>query len=133
VGASHRRQVIAVVNNEAALVQALSYNLREEGYDVRAYDNTADALELIRKPADIALLDKSNSPFDGVELYRRLRKHLDMPVIFLSAWAHEIPDNLRERQLPAAQGYVSLPFALSELLGTVKRVLNERSDARRPR
>lgn len=121
------KKSVAIVNNEAALVEALTYTLMDQGYEVRAYDNTADALELIQKPADIALLDKSNYPFDGVELYSRLRKHLDMPVVFVSAWAHEIPDDLRERQLPAAQGYVSLPFALSELLDTVRRVLNERT------
>jgi DNA-binding response OmpR family regulator len=129
----HRRQVVAIVNNEKSLVEALTLNLREEGYEVRAYANTAAALELIDKPADIALLDKSNSPYDGVELYRRLREHVNMPVIFLSAWAHEIPDDLRERQLPEAEGYVCCPFALADLLGTLKSVLNERSEARRPR
>jgi DNA-binding response OmpR family regulator len=127
VGTPHRRQVVAIVNNEAALVEALTYNLSEEGYEVRTYDNTAAALELIERPTDIALLDKSNHPFNGVELYRRLRAHVDMPIVFLSAWAHEIPDELRERQLPAAQGYVSCPFSLSELFTTVKRVLNERT------
>jgi two-component system, OmpR family, response regulator ChvI len=123
----HRRQVIAVVNDEAALLEGLTYNLRDEGYEVRLYDNTADALELIERPADIALLDKSNYPFDGVELYRRLRQEVNMPIVFLSAWAHDIPDELRERQLPAAEGYISCPFALSELFATVKRVLNERT------
>jgi DNA-binding response OmpR family regulator len=87
---------------------------------------------LIDRPADIALLGKSNSPFDGVELYRRIRKRVDMSVVFLSAWALEIPEKLRRRKLPAADGYIQCPFSIRELMSTVKMVLNECSEARRP-
>jgi DNA-binding response OmpR family regulator len=79
---------IAVVNNEPALLEALKFNLERSGYRVQAYGNSADALDaLIAFPADLVITDGSNSPFDGVELFRRLREHTNVPVIFVSAWA----------------------------------------------
>jgi DNA-binding response OmpR family regulator len=43
----------------------------------RAADGSADA--------DLALLDKTNPPLGGVELFKRLRARHRMPIIFLSA------------------------------------------------
>jgi DNA-binding response OmpR family regulator len=116
---------VAIVNDEPGILQAVRCRLESEGYDVRAYANTADALELISKPADVALLDGSNHPFDGIELYRRLRGSASMPVIFLSAWAHEIPSELERKGLPSAEAYVTCPFTFDELLATIQTVLSE--------
>jgi DNA-binding response OmpR family regulator len=80
---------------------------------------------LVRKPADIALLDGSNYPFNGIELYRRLREAGSMPVIFLSAWAHQIPSELERKGLPSAEAYVTCPFSFNELLSTIETVLSE--------
>jgi DNA-binding response OmpR family regulator len=80
---------------------------------------------LIETPADIALLDGSDHPFDGIELYRRLRASVSMRVIFLSAWAHEIPSELERKGLPSAEAYVTCPFSFNELLSTIRTVLSE--------
>jgi DNA-binding response OmpR family regulator len=44
MGCPDRRRVVAVVNNEKPLLEVLTITLEEEGYEVRAFDNTGDAL-----------------------------------------------------------------------------------------
>lgn len=122
--AAGRRRTVAVVNDDDALVQLLRFNLEREGYAVRAFTNTDDALELVQVPADLALIDRTNRPLDGVELYARLRKSTGMPVMFLSAWAASVPDELNHLGLPPAQGYIQCPFALKEVLESVRKVFD---------
>jgi len=61
----------------------------------------------------------------GVERVRRLREVADVRVIFLSAWAQELQEELRgtERE---AQDYIQLPFAAAELTQSVRLVLEQR-------
>lgn len=125
-----RQPTLAIVTDEENLAVMLRYNFESEGYRVRIYGSTAEALELIEKPADVALLDRTNSPFDGVELYRRLRQHVDMPVIFLTAWAHAIPDELRRKELPPAEDYVQIPMSIKDLLERVRTVVERPRKAR---
>ncbi len=60
---------IAIVNNEDWLRDFLARALKAEGYAVRTYANTADALTLCEQPADLAILDRTNPPLGGVELF----------------------------------------------------------------
>jgi DNA-binding response OmpR family regulator len=73
---------VAIVNDEASIVELLKWNLEKEGYDARGYPNTAAALGLIEKPADVALLDKAN--FDGT-IAAKLRRR-DLPRARLRCW-----------------------------------------------
>ncbi|MEO8419856.1 MAG: response regulator [Hyphomicrobium sp.] len=113
---------IAIVNNEDWLRDFLARALKAEGYAVRTYANTADALTLCEQPADLAILDRTNPPLGGVELFRRLRCHTTMPVVFLSAWAIEIEESLRGTG-HEAEGYMQLPFCTPELLQRVRGLI----------
>lgn len=125
--AQGRERTVAIVNDDEAILELLTYNIRNAGYVVRRYNNTQDALELIERPADIALLDRTNIPFSGIELYRRLRSRTTMPIIFLSAWTQEIPAELQRKQLPPADGYISLPFSAAEVCAAIRATLSSRS------
>jgi len=81
-----RPATIAIVNNERNIRTWLRLAFSAEGFKVLEYADTATALELLEDPADLALIDKTNPPLGGVELFKRLRARHRMPVIFLSVW-----------------------------------------------
>ena len=119
-----RKPTIAIVNNETSIVRSLGILLEREQFCVRSYSNTHDALELIDCPADLALLDKTNPPLGGMELYRRLRARHAMPVIFLSAWADEIEEQLRGTG-QEANAYIQLPFSQRHVIDVIKAALDD--------
>lgn len=118
---------VALVDNERNILTSLGMALEAAGFRVRTYGDTASAFEaLATGPADVALLDYSNGPFDGLELFRRLRQLSDMPMIFLSAHA----EMLEELDV-GADDYISKPFSQRFLVERVKAVLrrHQRKDA----
>ena len=118
---------VAIVNDDETIGDLIRFNLEQSKYEVRCYRNTRDALELIERPADIALLDFSNTPMDGVELYGHLRSKTRMSLIFLSAWAGNLPDMLQRRDLMPADGYIGLPFNLATVMTVIETALSSRA------
>lgn len=114
-----KKQSVALVDDERNIVVSLGMALEAEGFHVRGYTDTASAFEaLAPEPADVALLDYHNRPFNGLELFRRLRALSDMPVIFVSAHA----DMLEELDVGADE-YIGKPFSQRVVLERVKAVL----------
>jgi two-component system, OmpR family, response regulator ChvI len=114
-----RKHVVALVDDERNILVSLGMALEAEGYTVRTFADTASAFDaLSREPADLAILDYTNRPFNGLELFRRLRQVTDMPVIFLSANA----DMLEERDVGADE-YIAKPFSHGMVVSRVKAVL----------
>ena len=90
-----------------------------------AFAHGPEALTAISaEPADL-ITDGSNHPMPGVELVRQLRHLSDVPVVFLSAWAQELREELRGTELEA-QGYIDLPFSTDQLLEGVKTAMTHR-------
>ena len=115
----NKKPSVALVDDERNIVASLGMALEAEGFHVRTYGDTASALEaLSAQPADVAILDYTNSPFNGLELYRRLRKLSDMPMIFLSANAEMLAD-----LDVGADDYIAKPFSLRLVVHRIKAVL----------
>lgn len=116
---------VLVVEDEAALISLLRYNLEREGFRVIDTGDGEEALILAEEESpDIILLDWMLPSVAGIEVCRRLRrqpKTRDIPVIMLTARAAETD---RVRGLDAgADDYVAKPFALAELVARVRAVL----------
>lgn len=119
------KATIAIVNNERNIVTSLRMELEAEGFMVRVYADTASALALLEEPADLALLDKTNPPIGGIELFKRLRARHRMPVIFLSAWAEELEEEFKDSDLEA-EGYIPTPFSQRLVIARIREVLARR-------
>jgi DNA-binding response OmpR family regulator len=66
----------------------------------------ADALEPVAWPAvELVISDRTNFPMDDVEFVRRVRARSNAPVVFVSAWADELEEQLRRTQV-AADDYI---------------------------
>ncbi len=113
---------ILVVDDEAPIVDVLSYNLKQAHYQVLVAWDGEQALALARRERpDLIILDLMLPKLDGIEVCRVLRRECDVPIIMLTARDEEI-DRVLGLEL-GADDYVVKPFSVRELLARVKNVL----------
>jgi len=114
---------IALLDDEARLVEILAMVLRREGYDVLGFTDPMAALAALEsREFDLLVTDLKMPGVDGLEVLRRARKTSpELPVILITAHA-TVPTAvaaLRE----GAFDYVQKPFDNEELRALVKRAL----------
>ena len=113
---------ILLVEDEPAIAQIVLHALRSEGFDATHCLTGGEALAAARAQAfDLAILDIGLPDIGGFALCRELRRHRDLPVIFLTAQNAEA-----ERILGleiGADDYVTKPFSPRELVARVRVVL----------
>ena len=114
---------IALLDDEARLVEILAMVLRREGYEVHGFTDPMAALAAIEsRDFDLLVTDLKMPGADGLEVLRRARKTSpELPVILITAHA-TVPTAvaaLRE----GAFDYVQKPFDNEELRALVKRAL----------
>jgi two-component system alkaline phosphatase synthesis response regulator PhoP len=119
LGVSER---ILVVDDEASILQLLTYNLTRAGYEVVTATNGEEALQLAKsQPFDLILLDLMLPGMDGFEVCKEIRKSSAVPILMLTARGEEI-DRVIGFEI-GADDYVTKPFSPRELLGRVKAIL----------
>ena len=116
---------ILVVDDEAALLTLVRYNLEQGGFEVgEAVDGDEAMLMIAERRPDLILLDWMLPRLSGIEICRRLRRSADtqnLPIIMLTARGEE---NDRVRGLDCgADDYIVKPFSPSELVARVRAVL----------
>ena len=110
---------ILVVDDEAAILQTLRYNLERSGYTVVTASDGRSAVAMAqREQPDLIILDIMLPVLDGIEACKEIRKNSSVPIIMLTAKDQEI-DKVLALEL-GADDYVTKPFALHEFLARVK-------------
>jgi len=116
---------ILVVDDEADLVELVSYNLKKEGFIVDSASDGETALTKIRKGKyGLLILDLMLPGIQGMELCRILRndpKTSVLPIIMLTAKGEEV-DKILGLEM-GADDYMAKPFSPRELVARVKAVL----------
>jgi two-component system KDP operon response regulator KdpE len=113
---------ILAVDDEPAILRALSANLRARGYDVQLATTGEEALETAaqHKP-DAIILDLGLPGLSGLEVIRGLRGWTDTPIIILSARDAQTE---KVAALDAgADDYVTKPFEMEELFARLRAAL----------
>jgi len=122
---------ILVVEDEAAIADAVLYALRAEGHVVEHCALGRQALALQReRPADLVLLDVGLPDISGFEVCRALRAFSAVPVVFLTARNEEI-DRVLGLEL-GADDYMAKPFSPRELVARVRARLRRHQPAAQP-
>jgi two-component system, OmpR family, response regulator RegX3 len=116
---------ILVVDDEPAIVDAVTYALRASGFEVDTFGDGESALEAARSDSyDILVLDVRLPGLSGIEICRRLRGESDVPILILTAMDAEVD---RVLGLEAgADDYVTKPFSVAELVSRVRAILRRR-------
>ncbi|NOW46762.1 DNA-binding response OmpR family regulator [Novosphingobium sp. SG751A] len=113
---------ILLVEDDPALRLLTARALRANGYDVRTASTGAEMWVMLDSaPADLIVLDIMLPGTTGIELFRRLRKESDTPVIFVSARGSE-EDRVLGLEL-GADDYLAKPFSTRELIARIGAVL----------
>ncbi len=113
---------VLVVDDDPALVRALTINLRARGYQVHAAATGAGALQLAATDApDAVVLDLGLPDMDGSDVIAGLRGWTDVPILVLSAREHS---RQKVAALDAgADDYVVKPFGMEELLARLRAAI----------
>ncbi|SME94841.1 two-component system, OmpR family, phosphate regulon response regulator PhoB [Tistlia consotensis] len=123
--------LILLVEDEAALVTLLRYNLEREGFKLIEARDGEEALVLAKeeKP-DLILLDWMLPLMSGLEVCRQLRRapeNRDVPIIILTARGEET-DKIRGLD-SGADDYITKPFSPAELIARIRAVMRRAQPA----
>ncbi len=117
-----RAKRILLAEDEVALRDFVSRNLRARGFEVLVASNGLEAMALWeRESPHLLILDIMMPRMDGLEVCRRVREHSAVPIIVLTALDAE-SDKVTALDL-GADDYLTKPFGVEELLARVRAVL----------
>jgi two-component system, OmpR family, phosphate regulon response regulator PhoB len=120
---------VLVIEDDRALAEVLSYNLKASGYEVLvATDGQDGLLQAQIKSPDIVILDLMLPVIDGLDVCRRLRADAstkELLIVMLTAKAEE-SDELIGFSL-GADDYVTKPFSVKVLLERIKALRRRRT------
>jgi two-component system KDP operon response regulator KdpE len=117
---------VLVVDDDPALVRALTINLKARGYEVHAAATGAGALQLAAAhPPDAVVLDLGLPDLDGSEVIAGLRGWTDVPIVVLSA--REQSGSKVAALDAGADDYVVKPFGMDELLARLRAAIRRGS------
>ena len=120
---------ILVVEDESAIAELISINLRHAGFEV-TIAATADQAqsEINRVLPDLVVLDWMLPGQSGLALAKQWRAHArtrELPIIMLTARAEEV-DKISGLDA-GADDYLTKPFSTSELLARIRAVLRRKA------
>jgi two-component system KDP operon response regulator KdpE len=112
---------ILLAEDEVALRDFISRNLRARGFDVLEANNGLEAIALWeQEEPHLLILDIMMPRMDGLEVCRRVREQSTVPIIVLTALDAE-KDKVTALDL-GADDYLTKPFGVEELLARVRAV-----------
>ena len=121
--------MIALVDDDRNILASVSIALQTEGFRTRLYPDGEAALKaLVANPADLGVFDIKMPRMDGLELLRRLREYIQMPVIFLTSKDDEIDEEVGLAS--GADDYVAKPFSQRLLIARIRAVLRRTENRR---
>lgn len=118
---------ILLVEDDGALRTLTARALRQNGFTVLTAATGAEMWVTLREgPVSLVVLDVMLPGTSGFDLFRRLRRESDVPVIFISARGSE-EDRVLGLEL-GADDYLAKPFSTRELAARVSAVLRRGSN-----
>lgn len=115
---------LLIVEDEIIIAKDLEQHLRGWGYQVVGLAATGeDAFQLaVDLRPDLVLMDiRLNGEIDGIETTARILKHLDLPVIYLTAYADE--QTLGRAKITHPLGYLIKPVDFLTLHASIEMAL----------
>lgn len=119
------KPLVMIVEDEAALVTMLRYNLEKEGFRVSEASDGEEALTVVEETSpDLILLDWMLPMMSGIEVCRQLRRKpgtKEVPIVMITARGEE-QDKIRGLNT-GADDYITKPFSMPELMARIRALL----------
>ncbi|WP_434798256.1 response regulator transcription factor [Terrisporobacter vanillatitrophus] len=115
---------ILVVDDEKEIRNLIEIYLKNEGYTVLKASNGEEALKVLEKEEiQLMILDVMMPKMDGMEVCRRVREHLNIPIPILMLSAKSEDMDKIAGIMTGADDYLTKPFNPLELSVRVKALL----------
>jgi signal transduction histidine kinase/FixJ family two-component response regulator len=121
-----RSEKIIIVDDEKRMCDSLSALLKDEGYQVEAFQDPSEAAQAIRTDrVDLVISDIKMPGVDGLELLQIVKQvDLDIPVILMTGYASL--ESAVEAISRGAYDYLMKPVEFTQLDLAVRRALDKR-------
>lgn len=116
---------ILLVEDNKSIIKGLEYAFAQNGYDCEYCVSFNEAMQKAPFNYDIAVLDITLPDGNGFDLFGKIRKYSELPVIFLTAVDDE--DSVVNGLELGADDYITKPFSTRELIARIKRAANKNS------
>ena len=113
---------ILVVEDEPSIAQSLEHVLQADGFSTKSLTTGMEATAyLAEHTVDLVILDIGLPDTSGFEVCKQVRRHSEVPIIFLTARSEEI-DRVVGLEI-GADDYVTKPFSPREVVARVRAIL----------
>lgn len=113
---------VLLIEDDIDIVENLTAYLKEEGFQVKASDGQAKALQMLEENRfDLILLDVTLAEGNGYSACTAIKAKYEIPVIFLTALGDEF--SVVTGLDMGADDYISKPFRPRELVSRMRSVL----------
>ena len=120
---------IYVVEDEFIVAENIIMDLKDFGYQVvgKAASGEEAVVGILDKRPDLILMDINlKGEINGIEVAQEVHKHLDVPIIFLTAYADE--RTLSSAKKAGAYGFLVKPFQAIDLKSVIEVAFNNYAD-----
>ena len=115
-------QKIILIDDDQNILTSLEMVLKSAGFAIEAFTDGLDAINYIRdNGAEIVLLDIKMPRIDGLEVFTRVRKFSNIPIIFLTSKDSEMDELIGLRI--GADDYIRKPFSHKLVVERIKSIL----------
>lgn len=116
---------ILLVEDNKSIIKGLEYAFAQNGYSCEYCLSLDEAVRKAPFNYDAAVLDIMLPDGNGFDLFKKIRRYSDLPVIFLTAVDDE--DSVVNGLELGADDYITKPFSTRELIARIRRVANKNS------
>ncbi len=118
-------KTVLLIEDEQNIIEAVSFILSRDGWEVKIHANGHDAMDAVRARApDVVILDvmlPGKSGFDILSEIRADAAFADLPVLMLSARGQA--RDLEMARRAGADRYMTKPFSNAEVLDAVRALV----------
>ena len=115
-------QTVLLIEDEPNIIEAVSFILSRDGWQVQTHANGHDAMDAVRRRApDLIILDVMLPGKSGTDILAEIRADpdfADVPVLMLTARGQTRDREVAERA--GADRYMTKPFSNAEVLAAVR-------------
>ena len=116
--------MVLIIEDDLAIRSGLEYFLKEEGFNVITKENGISGIECINNDIELVLLDINLPDIDGYEVFKKIKKIKDIPIIFLTA--NDLEVYIVRCLDMGADDYITKPFKARELVSRMKKALRKK-------